>query len=203
MALKNEFRRKLNALWRRRTDAVLRSLRLVSSGRPQSKAITHDDIAELQALAERLLVRNGARQALRGLIPKDCECRRRPHQNRITRRESKQALVDWAQKTVRHPAIYSFWENGRCLYVGRAENFARRLRNYVQYKSPYLRAGRRINVWCIRGRRRLSKAECIAISLFQPPQFNNRNKASHRKYDRRCKICRVRQHIREFLSVLR
>lgn len=203
MALKNTFRQKLDALWHRRTEVLLRSLHLVGRGRPISTRITHDDRRELQALAERVLVQNGARQALQRMIPNDCTCRRRPHQNRIMRWESKQTLVDWARATIRYPAVYSFWEDGRCLYVGRAENLATRLRSYVQHKSVYLRAGRRINVWCIRSQRRLSRAECIAISLLRPPRSNNRNKASHRKYDRRCKICLARHQIREVLSALR
>ena len=106
-------------------------------------------------------------------------------------------MFNWAERSLRGPIVYSFWRGRKCLYVGKGKSY-RRLHSYK--KSIYLSSGSSLEVWQIRTKRALPRAECLAVHLFAPR--DNEKKAARVKWGSKCPICRKHDLIRDEISSL-
>ena len=191
------FERKLDDLLRRWTEN-LRSLVRRRRGRPVkfTKNLRERYTRELQVLTAGILRRQGAQAEFRNVLS---GVQRR---NLISNEEAKhpESIVSWARRT-RGPVIYSFWRGPKkCLYVGKAEQLASRLANYVQAWSRYFSPGITLKVHGVKSRSRLVKAECLAMHLYDPQR--NGVKASHQKWAKACPICKTIDQVKNDLSSL-
>lgn len=195
MSAENQFKKTLDELWHRRRVDLLHELSLNGRGKPLelSRKIRDERIKRLQQLATKILIHGGAKKVLRKMT-------RFVYQNRINKKEARRPklLVHWAQDMVSGPAVYSFWKQHRCLYVGQAKDFVMRLKSYKAQRCKWLVTGVNMKVYGIKSARRLAKAECLAINLFQPVE--NDHRAPNGKYDRKCKICAVHDKIKSELQ---
>lgn len=196
MAYTKQFESKLNDLWHRRI-AYVRSLVLRRQGTPKvfSKQFREKCISELQKIATRVLLRQGAKKEYHKVVSHS-------RRNKISPREAHdtERLLLWAEKHGATPTIYSFWRGSKCLYVGKAENFVSRFRQYVGAKSRYLGTGVTIKAHFIKRRSQLGQAECLAIHLFEP--MYNKMKAAHRAWGKSCPVCKVHDQIKDELQSL-
>jgi len=181
VGLVKDFERQLDALWHRRTA----DLRYLLHRRPGARKVhskRHRDrgLKRVQSVAEEFFRRTRARGELRRIT-------RGTRQRRIGGRgltDRFRRIVEWAQKHLRGPILYSFWRRRKCLYVGKEKSW-RRLRAYR--KSAYLREATKLKVRAITRKRDLPKAECLEIHLWQPR--DNVVKAAKKRYARACPIC--------------
>ncbi|HUT58966.1 MAG TPA: hypothetical protein VNA25_14050 [Phycisphaerae bacterium] len=74
----------------------------------------------------------------------------------------------------------------------------RRLRRYD--KSAYLKDATRLEVFLIKGKSQLAKAECLATHMFRPR--DNRMKPAKAKWGKACPICKKHDLIRRELATL-
>jgi hypothetical protein len=189
MSLKTTFNRQLDDLWRRRT-AELRCL--VHGAKPgRSVAFSRQGrdkaIAAILATATSLFLKNeGAR-----------EFRNVTNGRRLWRIKGR-GLIDrgnhlsiFSQGYPKTPIVYVFWRSKRCLYVGKGNNGGR-LRSYA--KSAYLREASCIEVFEVRSKSLIGKAECLATHLFRPR--DNKVKAARQKWGKKCPICRGHDQLR-------
>ena len=194
MAYSKQFTRKLDDLWRRRT-ANLRSLVRTRRGpnRQFNKKIRDRAIEELQELATKILIRQGARKELGRLVV----ARRRWQIKGWGIADRSARLVGWAEGLPRGPVIYSFWRRKRCLYVGKGMSWER-LRDYN--KSIYLNQATSLRVCTIGYASQLAKAECLATHLFSPR--DRKVKPASQKWGKKCPICKAHDQIRDELRAI-
>src|SRR5438445_1910910 len=157
MALEKQFSRKLDQLWQRRT-AGLRSL-VISQGSgklPQfTRKVRERLMGGLLDDATALLLKREGRSEFKKLIEHRHLRQIRGH-GLLERGDN---LTEWAARKLRGPIVYAFWRGRKCLYVGKGRNW-KRLRAYS--KSHYLYQAGSIEVFRVRGRSQLAKAECLA-----------------------------------------
>lgn len=107
-------------------------------------------------------------------------------------------LYRWAEQKFDGPIVYAFWRGKRCLYVGKGKSY-RRIKHYE--KSVYLWHARALEVWQIKSRSQLPRAECLAIHLFRP-RDNKQKKAAKVKWGKACPICKRHDEVASATSSL-
>jgi hypothetical protein len=107
-------------------------------------------------------------------------------------------LYRWARRRLDGPIVYAFWRGKKCLYVGKGKSY-RRLKHYD--KSVYLWHANALEVWQIKSKNRLPRAECLAIHLFKP-RDNKQKKAAKVKWGKACPICKRHDEIASATSSL-
>ncbi|MBL9076005.1 MAG: hypothetical protein JNL08_00795 [Planctomycetes bacterium] len=189
MALHTQFHRKLDQLWKRKT-ATLRSLIKPKPGMPLGFTRKTRDrmIGDLLELATQALLRRDARRSFKDAVVK----RRLFHlrgRGRLARGES---LASFA-KTLSGPIVYAFWRGRHCLYVGKGKRPSR----LVSHRKSYGREADSVEVYFVRSRSYLPKAECLATHLFQPRDLAMR--PSRAAWGKNCPICSRHDRIRREL----
>lgn len=193
MALHTQFHRKLDKLWERRTDE-LRALIKPKIGMRLgfTRKLRNKTIGELLDIATEILVRKVAKRELYDLI-----VGRSLHRIRGRGLDGRgNDLVAFARR-LRGPIIYAFWRGKRCLYVGKGQKPSRLAgyqRHAFQTKSD------RVEVFSIRTKSQLPKAECLATHRFRPR--HNRVKPARVRWGKRCPVCRRHDEIKHLLSAL-
>lgn len=107
-------------------------------------------------------------------------------------------LYRWARRKLDGPIVYAFWRHKTCLYVGKGKSY-RRLKHYE--KSVYLWHATALEVWEIKTKSQLPRAECLAIHLFEP-RDNKQKKAAKVKWGKVCPICKRHDEIASETSSL-
>jgi len=105
-------------------------------------------------------------------------------------------MLNWALR-LSGPIIYCFWKGNRCLYVGKGATW-KRLKNYE--KSAYLLQATCIEVFLVKSKSQLGKAECLATHLFEPR--DKKIKPARSKWGKACPICQKHDAIRGELKAL-
>lgn len=195
MALASQFLKKLDQLWKRRTEE-LRSL-VVPRGGGQPLRFTRERrdrlIDEALSFATSVLLKRQGHRAFNKVVN-----RRRLRQIKgrgvLDRAER---LLDWARAKLRGPIVYAFWRKRKCLYVGKGNSW-KRLRHYA--RSIYIREATCIEVFQIAGKSQLAKAECLATHLFRPR--DNINMAAEVRWGKVCPICERHDQIRAELKTI-
>lgn len=195
MALTKQISNKLDSLWKRRT-AMLRALVIPRGVGQPTKFTRHVRdrlINQLLDDATKLLVKREAHTEFKKVAPHRCLMQIRGHG--LLKRGS--YLLEWAEAELEGPIVYSFWRGRKCLYVGKGDTW-KRLRNYE--KSAYLLQASCIEVFLVKGKSHLGKAECLAVHLFEPR--DNRKHPAKEKWGKECPICQKHDVIREELNTL-
>lgn len=195
MSLENQFSKKLDDLWKRRT-AGLRAL-VVRKGSGQPLQFTRGrrdrSIDQAQEIATRVLLKREGRKEFSRVVHKR-QLRQIKGRGGIDRG---QKLVNWVKEKVRGPIVYAFWRNRTCLYVGKGGSW-KRLRGYA--KSIYVRDATCLEVFQISGKSQLAKAECLATHLYNPR--DNKVKAADVRWGKVCPICKKHDRIRSELKAI-
>lgn len=195
MALSKQFTNKLDQLWHRRTAALRAGV--VPHGRGKvlgfTKKLREKIVGELLGIATRIIVRRVAKKSLSSIVE-----RRHLHfvagHGLLKRGDD---LVAWAKRKLDGPIVYVFWHGKRCLYVGKGLTW-NRLRGYR--KSAYLVQATRIQVFQLRSKSLLARAECLAIHMFHPR--DNKVKAAKVKWGKACPVCEKHDLVRHDLRGL-
>ena len=195
MALTNHLINKLDTLWKRRTADLRAVLIPRRAGQPTkfTRRVRDRLINELLADTTKLLLRREGQTEFKRIAPHRCltQIRGRGLLNRGRN------MLDWAEANLTGSIIYVFWKGKKCLYVGKGES-KRRLKDYE--KSAYLKEGTCVEVFLVKGKSQLGKAECLAIHLFNPR--DNRKRAAKEKWGKECPVCRKHDLIRDELNAL-
>lgn len=189
MSLKISFNKQLDRLWKRRTESLRILIHGAKSGRSMhfSRETRDKAIANILATATSLLLKNQGADEFRSVVGK-----RRLWQVKGRGLNSRGAnLCNFSSHFNGTPIVYVFWRGRRCLYVGKG-NSGSRLRAYQ--KSAYLREASCIEVFVVRSRSLVGKAECLATHLFGPR--DNKVKAARKKWGKKCPICRGHDQLR-------
>ncbi len=195
MSLENQFSKKLDDLWKRRT-ASLRAL-VVRKGSGQLLQFTRGRrdrlIDQAQGIATRVLLKREGHKEFKRVV------HRRQLRQIIGRgtNDRGERFVSWVREKVRGPIVYAFWRNRKCLYVGKGGSW-RRLRGYA--KSVYIREASCVEIFQITGKSQLAKAECLATHLYTPR--DNKVKAAEVRWGKACPICKKHDRIRSELKAI-
>lgn len=197
MALSKQFARKLDDLWKRRTSDIHALIVKPSAGKPKlfSRKLRDDRIAELLQIATNIFISKEAKKEFKKIVKKR-KLRKINGRGLLNRGYN---LTDWAGGVFAKsgPIVYAFWRRDRCLYVGKGATW-KRLKNYK--KSAYLLEASSIEVFAIRGRSNLGKAECLAKHIFKPR--DNQIDAAKPKWGKSCSVCGKHDQIRSELHYL-
>lgn len=189
MALKTKFVQVLDDAVERRTEQLRRLVISPNQGAPKKYTRTVRDRLKKKILlaASAVLVNEYATKELAKTV-----VRRRLRfikGHGLTDRFDR--LYRWAERKLDGPIVYAFWRGRKCLYVGKGKS-RRRLRHYD--KSVYLWHANALEVWQIKSKNRLPRAECLAIHLFKP-RDNKQKKAAKVKWGKACPICKLHDDI--------
>ncbi|MFY9342457.1 MAG: hypothetical protein WAT39_08200 [Planctomycetota bacterium] len=189
MALHTQFHRKLDHLWKRQTEN-LRALIKPKPGMPLAftRKTRNRLIGDLLELATAVLLRRLARRAFHDTFVK----RRLFHlrgRGRLARGES---LVSFA-KSLPGSIVYAFWQGNRCLYVGKGRKASR----LVSHRKSYGREADAVEVFLVRSKSYLPRAECLATHLFEPRDLAIR--PSRAAWGKRCPVCARHDRVRREL----
>lgn len=114
------------------------------------------------------------------------------------RRARGESLVKLA-KSLTGPVVYAFWKGKHCLYVGKGLKGTR----LIAHRKSYGREADCVEVWSVRSRSYLPKAECLATHLFEPKDEAMR--PEHRAWGKRCPVCvrhdRIRRELRGLFTM--
>lgn len=193
MSREGDFRRELDDLNRRRTDWLRHCLSGGRPGRPPefSRKTVNKALKNLSQLAEDALAKNLARTEFAARV----EERRRWFNRKRKgwgRDAKKKNFVKWYNAKVRHRrAIYAFWSEERCLYVGKTKNGAGRIASH--FTAFWFGRVTRVDVYAVSGDRDLPILECLGIHRFQPTY--NKSKAEQKKWTAKCPLCKLQKDI--------
>ncbi len=189
MALHTQFQRKLDQIWKRQS-AKLRALIKAKPGKPLTftRKTRNRLIGELLALATKDILRSAGRDAFR-----DTHVKRRlfrlKGRGRVARGES---LATFA-RNLSGPIVYAFWRGRRCLYVGKGSRATR----LVSHRKSYGREADSVEVFFVRSRSYLPKAECLATHLFEPRDLAVR--PARAAWGKKCPVCLRHDRVRREL----
>ena len=109
----------------------------------------------------------------------------------------KKTFRDWYDLHVYgRNCVYVFWSKRKCIYVGRTGSGGRR--PHAHFEKYWFSSVTRIDMYIIRGKRQLPKAECMAIHLFKPNK--NKMKSAQQKFRSKCPICSKEVSVRQSLN---
>lgn len=193
MARHTQFHRKLDKLWKRRTDDLRALIKPKVGTRLRfTRKLRNDTIKELLEIAADILTRKVARHELDDLI---VERKRRRIRGRGLDGRGKD-LVAFSRQ-LRGPIIYMFRQGKQCLYVGKGRKPSR-LASYQRHAFS-TKAGS-VEVFSIPSKSQLPKAECLATHLLDPR--HNRVRPARVKWSKKCPVCRRLREIKHVLSAL-
>ncbi|MDO9392139.1 MAG: hypothetical protein Q7U71_10255 [bacterium] len=191
MAHLTAFERKLNRLFLERTHTLRSKLGLKRVGpKPQITRKKIDRaIGELQDLASTILVK--------GLAKKEfIENAGSKKGRKIIGRgwkEQKRLFEEWFTKTFsnQNELVYVFWNNRKCIYVGRTGNGGSRpSAHFIQKWCKVTR----VDVYPAKTKSHTPKLECLAVHFFKPSV--NSYKPSEKKGAKKCPLCAIHKHIK-------
>ena len=197
-----DFRRELDALYERRTDWLRHCLTGGRPGRPPkfSRKTLNEAIRRLQSIASDALATSLAKTEFSDRVEE--KHRWLVRNTKGWGRDAKQkTFKQWYRKNVRHRrCIYVFWEEDRCLYVGKSTGGGGRIGSH--FREYWFGRATRIDVYTVRGKRDLPILECLGIHRFQPAY--NKSKAEEKKWTAKCPLCKLHRDIdAELRSVYR
>ena len=189
MALHTQFRRKLDHLWQRQT-AEIHALLKPKRGRPLAFTRTARNrmIGDLLELAAAILRRRLARDSFAETLLD----RRLFHLKGRGQRARGESLVEFA-KTLSGPIVYAFWRGRRCLYIGKGLKPTR----LAFHRKSYGREADAVEVFFVRSKSFLPKAECLATHLLDPRDFAMR--PARAAWGKKCPVCVRHDRIRREL----
>lgn len=197
MALSKQFSNKLDDLWKRRTNEVRKLVIQPSAGKPKkfTRSIRDVLIADLLEIATNILVSKEGNRELNKIVIRR-KLRNISGNGLLARGDN---LVDWAEEHfgTNEPIVYGFWHGKHCLYVGKGKGW-KRLRDYR--KSAYLVQATNIEVFSIKGKSQVAKAECLAKHVFLPR--DNVVKPAKVKWGKSCPVCEKHDSIRDEMNYL-
>jgi len=196
LALKTAFLQVLDEALDRRTDQIRRLVVSPNQGAPKKYTKTVRDRLKKKILhaASAVLVNEHAEKELAKTVVR----RRLRFIKGFGTADRFDRLYSWARKKLDGPIVYAFWRGKKCLYVGKGKSH-RRLKHYE--KSIYLWHANALEVWQIKTKSRLPRAECLAIHLFKP-RDNKQKKAAKVKWGKACPICKRHDEIASSASSL-
>jgi len=195
MGLANDFSKRLDRLWERRT-AELRAV-VIPRGRGAApkftRAVRERFFEELLDMASKILVGRDAKRQLKRITKE----RRLLHigGRGIIRRGNN--LSTWVYEKLSGPIIYTFWKGDRCLYVGKGQ---RPSRLYHYERSAYLLEADCVMVLGIKSKSYLGRAECLATHLYSPR--DQKVKPARVLWGKECPVCRKHDIVRSELKGL-
>jgi hypothetical protein len=198
LALKTQFERVLDEAIERRTNQLRRLVISPDQGAPKqyTKSVRDRLKKRILSAASAVLVSEHAERELAKTFVR----RRLRFIKGFGVSDRFDRLYGWARRKLNGPIVYAFWRGKRCLYVGKGKT-RRRLKHYE--RSVYLWHATALEVWEIRTRNQLPRAECLAIHLFRPSD-NKQKKAAKVKWGKVCPICKRHDQIAsETASLLR
>lgn len=196
MALTTKFLRVLDDVLERRTEQLRRVVISGDQGAPKkyTRAIRDKLKKKLLLAASEVLVHEHADSE----FAKTFVRRRLRFINGFGIHDRFDRLIGWARRKTRGPIVYAFWRGKKCLYVGKGKSY-RRLRHYE--KSIYLKEARALEVWQMRTKSQLPRAECLAIHLFEP-RDNKQKKAAKVKWGKKCPICKRHDEVASEINAI-
>lgn len=135
-------------------------------------------------------------------IFKDHQYKRQWHPKRGKPRgiaAKKSAFKKWYEKkiTVRN-CVYIFWQDSKCLYVGRTINGKHRPANH--FKKKWFRKATRIDIYAFDLKRDVPRYECMRTHRHHPSE--SKIKPSRHKYYSRCPICETNREVKSEIKYL-
>lgn len=176
------FSRLLDELWQRRTRDLRR--KVTGPGKVPSKkfstGIRDKQVEKMLDAAYDALVRRLAKKEFNWVVADS-------HQRHLkgSIRDRFDRVWSLVKTRLKGPIVYAFWRGDKCLYVGKGKS-PKRLRSYRM--SVQLREADLLEVWEVPYLSELSRAECLAVHLFEPA--HNENMPAQEKRARKCPICR-------------
>jgi hypothetical protein len=193
MAVLKQFDRKLADLWHHRI-ANVESLVRKRVGKPKSFTVKRRDkgIKDLEALADKILTKQGAKKELAKITSYTRRHHIRGHG--VLKRGGN--MLSWAGNL---PGIivYSFWRGNRCLYVGKGGKWTR-LKGYE--KSVYVKEATVVKVRGITSKSFTGRAECLSKHLYKPR--DNKIEPAKGKWSKACPVCKAKKQLRTNLRTL-
>jgi hypothetical protein len=200
MSFANEFRRHLDDLHMRRSHWLRSPLDSARPGRPPGFKAGHRDqvINRLQEISSEALAEQIARSKFDESVAETRRWHVRKSKGR-TYNERKRTFVACYDQNITTPhAIYVFWSQRGCEYVGSTTGGGRRPANH--FEKAWFRSVHRIDVYATTGRRPITALECLAKHRFLPIQ--NKITPTQRKRTSTCFLCDVHRSIDAELRVL-
>lgn len=195
MLLATKFSKRLDRLWERRT-AQLRAA-VIPPGRGAApkftRAVRESYFRELLDLATKILVVRVAKREFRRITKQ----RKLLHITGRGMDRRREQLENWVYYRLHGPIVYSFWRGRRCLYVGKGKN-PNRLYSYL--RSYLLLKADCVEVYSIKSRSYLARAECLATHLYNPS--DRRAEPARVRWGKRCPVCQKHDYIRSELTGL-
>jgi hypothetical protein len=202
MALTAKFERELQKLFYRRTSWLRKAIGKNQPGRPHifNRKKVEPKLRELGELAAEILVRRRARQQFHQSI----DGKRQWHIKRgkgfgIDAKRSK--FKRWYEKYIGNKnCVYAFWSRRQCVYVGRTLHGKGRPAGW--FDRVWFQPVTRIDIYSVRLRTEVPKAECLAVHLFDPTE--NKNWPAIGSYTKKCPLCNATREIdHELKSIFR
>lgn len=189
MALHTQFHRKLDQLWQRQATEI-HTLLKPKRGRPLAftRKARNRMIGDLLELAAAILRKRLARDSFAETILD----RRLFHLKGRGKQARGESLVEFA-KAISGPIVYAFWRGRRCLYVGKGLRPSR----LAFHRKSYGREANSVEVFFVRSRSFLPKAECLATHLLAPRDFAVR--PAREAWGKKCPVCARHDQIRREL----
>lgn len=199
-----EFDRKLDRLFKDRTDWLRSLTRTMKPGAPPkfNRKKVDKVITRLRALTEDALISSGKLKPLGEFW--DVRKQWHPKKGKGRGINSKKASFKaWYSDYVGYKnCVYVFWRSKNrkrtCLYVGRTLNGHGRPSSH--FKRKWFRRATRIDVFGSRTKRIVPAFECRMTHQLDPK--HSRIKPSTRKYYSRCEICEAQRKVRREVKTI-
>ena len=188
------FDRTLQKLFTDRTHWLRAQVRTPKRGKAPgfNKKKVEKSIEKLKALATRCLLRGHAIDGLNQLY----DLKKQWHVSSGKGRgvdEKRKAFAAWFGKSIHYKnCVYVFWAKRRCRYVGRT--LKGKNRPHSHFEKWWFPGVTRVDVYAARGKKNISKLECLTTHRFQP--VYSKIKPSGLRWNTRCPICELHREIR-------
>lgn len=193
MALATKFEKELQRLFYRRTSWLRKAIGKNRPGRPHifNRKKVEPKLYELGELATHILVKRRARREFRRAVDR----KRQWHVKRgkgFGIDAKQRQFRRWYEKHIGNKnCVYAFWSNKECVYVGRTSQGKGRPAGW--FDRVWFQPVTRIDIYSVRRRSEVPKAECLAVHLFDPSV--NKNWPSIGSYTKKCPICKATKEI--------
>lgn len=193
MSYQSAFNRKLDSLFRTRTDWLRHRIGHPRKGKTPvfNRKRRERGIKRLIDIASKALIAECTQKEFLHRVEK----RRRwyPKKHKTGRDAKKLAFKKWYDgKFKKESCIYIFWANGKCLYVGKTGRGPGRIVDH--FEKYWFSRVTRIDVYMAHGKKDLPSLECLAIHRFKPKE--NDMKAAKKKGAAKCILCISTRQIR-------
>lgn len=190
---RKEFLGELDKLYKVRTNWLRSKVFGSRPGKPpkMTRAKINRSIARLQSIASEAVAEDFART----VFNREDVSKKQWHPKRgkgWSRDAKKKNFKAWYQENFGGAlCVYVFWNNRRCLYVGKSTKGKSRPANH--FEKHWFNSTTRIDIYSVTGIRVLPKLECLAIHHFQP--LHNKQRAETKKWTSKCPLCELHQDI--------